>query len=156
MANPPTSESDNLFIPESLLWSGTVDGCKSERSLPCHYMAAGRAQMSTRGELPACRLCNASPAWSSLWRYPRIKNITNNSDLKPITLIPIHNGMGNYYYHLCFVYRNRYECSTLNHVFACLAAGRPTEDMLLETVGLDLLGWLSLSQGLWGHRQRGA
>lgn len=45
-----------------LLWSGTMDSYKSEGFLPCHYMAAGRAQMSTRGELPVYRLYNANPA----------------------------------------------------------------------------------------------
>lgn len=37
---------------------------------------------------------------------------------------------------------------TLNHVFASLAGGGPTEDMLLETVSLDRLGRLGLRQRL--------
>lgn len=36
---------------------------------------------------------------------------------------------------------------TLDHVTALLAAGWPTEDMLLEAVGLDRLHWLGLR--LW-------
>lgn len=37
---------------------------------------------------------------------------------------------------------------TLNHTFARLTVGRPTEDILLETVSLDRLGGLSLRRGL--------
>ncbi len=47
--------------------------------------------------------------------------------------------------------------TTLNHVSASLAAGWPTEDVLLETVSLDRLHRLGLR--LWlrfgGHGQRG-
>lgn len=51
----------------------------------------------------------------------------------------------------------RHDWPTLDHVFASLAAGGPTEDVLLETVSLDRLHRLGLRLwlGFGGHRQRG-
>lgn len=56
-----------------------------------------------------------------------------------------------------FFLSHRNSRPTLDHVFASLAAGRPTEDVLLETVSLDWLRQLSLRLwlGFGRHRQRG-